>query len=552
MPLQHRAKHLTRYYQIGEVLARHGLGYLLDILGLERFVPFYKRAPGHISTPPAHVRQALEELGATFIKLGQLLSTRPDLIPLEYQRELARLQDQAPPIPAGQAEEVLAAELGRPISEVFASFEPEPFAAASIGQAHLATLKDGTEVVVKIRRPGVVEQVEEDLEILQNLAASANRRWALANQYDVVGLAQEFAQTLRSELDYLREGRNAERFAANFADNPEIHIPKVYWETTTSRVLTLERIKGLKINDLEGLAQAKVNRLALARRATNAILKMTFEDGFFHADLHPGNFFIEPNGRIGLVDFGMVGTVDDRTQEQLARLFVAVTSQDTERLVDTILELGVSRQKVDRAHFRRDLAHLLDSYADLSLGELPVEKIFEDLLSIIQRYNLQMPSNLVLLIKMVVMTEGLGTQLSPSFRLFDALRPYARNLMLRQYSPQVWVRRLGQAGLDAAQLGMELPRQVGRLLGEVERGDLEVGVRVVKADPLIRRLERIANRIVLGIIVAAFINGLAVLLAARGVPGWEQWINSLFTVGFIIASMIGGYLAWTILRSGHK
>lgn len=278
MATSRKHAHVNRTRQIATTLARHGLGYLVGILGLERFVPFHKGLLKHPRraqpyTRPEHVRMALEELGATFIKLGQILSTRTDLLPPEYLAEFARLQDAAPTIPLEAVQETISRELGQPIEAIFATFDPNPLAAASIGQVHAATLLDGTEVVVKVRRPGVVEQVEEDLEILQHLAVTASRRWERADQYDLVGLAQEFAQTLRAELDYLREGHNAERFAANFADDATVHIPRVYWKITTSRVLTLERISGIKINDLAALDAAGIDRVTLAERAARIILK---------------------------------------------------------------------------------------------------------------------------------------------------------------------------------------------------------------------------------------------------------------------------------------
>ena len=243
-----------------------------------------------------------------FVKLGQILSTRADLVPPDYQAELAKLQDAAPPVDAEVVGDVLAHEFGSDATAMFATFDFEPLAAASIGQAHAATLPDGTEVAVKVRRPGAVEQIEQDLEILQDLAARAGRHWTAAADYDLVGLAEEFAQTVRSELDYLREGRNAERFAANFADDPDVHIPRVFWEATTSRVLTLERVRGIKVSDLDALDAAGIDRRALAERATRVTAQMVFRDGFFHADPHPGNFFVESAGRIGLIDFGMVGS----------------------------------------------------------------------------------------------------------------------------------------------------------------------------------------------------------------------------------------------------
>ncbi|MBI2942242.1 MAG: AarF/ABC1/UbiB kinase family protein [Chloroflexi bacterium] len=557
MGTRRRDVYLRRSRQIANVLARHGLGYLVGVLGLERFTPFHKGLFGHPVRPepytrPEHVRMALGELGATFIKLGQLLSTRADLLPPEYQAELARLQDAAPPVPTAIVRDTVVAELGRPIEAIFATFEPTPLAAASIGQVHAATLLSGREVVVKVRRPDVVEEVEVDLDILQNLAAVASRRWEFASQYDLVGLAQEFAQTLRNELDYLHEGRSAERFAASFARDPAIHIPPVFWEQTTSRVLTLERIRGIKISDLAALDAAHIDRQRLAEQATRIYLKMVFEDGFFHADPHPGNIFVEPDGRIGLIDFGMVGTVDARTREQLVDVLLAVTTRDADRLVDTLLELGVVRRRVNRDLLQRDLEHMVSRYYGRTLGEVPLGQLLTDALGVIRRHRLQLPPNLALLLKTMVMSEGLGEQLDPSFNLTTMLAPYAERLVLRQYSPLLWAGRLRQASLDAARLGVEMPQQLRRIIGELERGGLEVGMRPTGFEPLIRRFERLANRIVLGIIAASFVNGLAVLMSVYRPPGWEEWAGTVFAAGFAFAGALGAYLAWSILRSGRS
>jgi ubiquinone biosynthesis protein len=546
----------ARRRQIAEILARHGLGYLVGALGLDRFVPFHRGLLGHTPraapyTRPEHVRLAIEELGTTFIKLGQILSTRADLLPPEYQAELAKLQDAVPAIPTPVVHDVIRQELGQPVERLFASFDPEPLAAASIGQAHAATLVDGTDVVVKVRRPGVVEQVEEDLEILQTLAATASRRWEIADTYDLVGLTQELDRTLRAELDYIREGRNAERFAESFADETGVHIPRIFWDTASSRVLTLERIRGIKINDLDALDAAGIDRPALAERAARITLKMVFEDGFFHADPHPGNFFVEPDGRIGLIDFGMVGTIDERTEEQLIRLLLAITSRDADRLVDAFLDLGVARRRLNRSLLRQDLEHLLARYYGRPLGELAIGRLLGDTMDVVRRHGLTLPPNLALLFKTAVMCEGLAAQLDPTFTLTTVLVPYAERLILRQYSPLLWGRRLGQASLDAARLGTDLPIQLRRLLGELERGDLQIGMRPEGFEPLVRRIERLGNRLELAIITAGFIYGLAVLMATYHPPGWEQWAGMIFAAGFVLAGALGAYLAWSILRSGR-
>lgn len=554
MSIRHQQGHTRRYRQVAGILARHGFGYLVGLAGLAQFVPFHRGLLGHPRRPapytqPEHVRMALEELGAASIKLGQILSTRADLLPPDYQAELAKLQDAAPPVPGDLVRERVEAELGRPVEELFAAFDPEPLAAASIGQAHAATLPDGTHVVVKVRRPGVVEQMEEDLEILEDLAVRLSRRWDLADQYDLVGLAREFSQALRAELDYIREGRSAERFRASFAGDPTVHIPRVYWETTTSRVLTLERIQGIKIDDLAALDAAVIDRRALAERSARIILKMVFEDGFFHADPHPGNFFIEPEGRIGLIDFGMVGTVDERTREQLFRLLLAVTSQDADRLADALLDLGVVHGRVVRDHLRRDLEHLVSRYYGRPLGEIEIGPLLEETLAIVRQHHLRLPPSLALLLKAMVMNEGLGARLDPSFRLTTVLPRYVRRLMRQQYSPSLWARRLNEAGMDAAMLGVELPHQLRRILGELERGELEVGMRPAGLGSLGRRFERLANRIVLGIIAAALINGLAVLMSVYHPAGWQQWTGPVFAAIFVVAAVLGAALLWSVFRS---
>jgi ubiquinone biosynthesis protein len=549
--------HLNRYRQIAEVLTRHGMGHAVDVMGLDRFVPFHRGLQRQQSQPrhdkdgsgPIHLRMAFEELGATFVKLGQILSTRHDLLAPAYQEELSRLQDGVAPIAPDLVRQIVATELGRPIDAVFASFDSTPLASASIGQAHAASLPDGTEVVVKVRRPGVVEQAEEDLEILQNLAEMASRRWELADQYDLPGLAAEYAQTLREELDYLREARNAERFRANFASDPDIHIPRVFWEMTTSRMLTLERVRGIKINDLAALDAAHIDRQALARRATKIILHMVFEDGFFHADPHPGNFFVEKGGRIGLIDFGMVGFIDERTKEQLVGMLTAMTAQDAGRMATVLQELGVSRQRIDRIALQRDLDYTLRQYYGQQLADIKISAVFSDTLSIIRRYHLQLPTNLALLVKAMVMEEGLGVQLDPDFNLADALAPYARRLLAHEYSPLLWARRLSVVSLDAARLGIDLPQQVSQILNDLQRGTLEVAARPVGLEPYIYAVERIVNRVVFGILTASFVIGLAMMLTADRPHGFAQWDGVFFALGIAGAIVLGIYVLWQLLRS---
>jgi ubiquinone biosynthesis protein len=550
--------HRARYAEIARALSRHGLGYLIAVFGLDRRVPLHRRLVVAASSadvaPPAHVRLALEELGATFVKLGQILSTRPDLLPVEYQSELARLHDDARPVPGDTVRALIEEELGLPPEDLFATFDLTPLAAASIGQAHSATLADGTEVVVKIRRPGVVEQVEEDLEILKNLAVQADRRWPAVAAYDLVALVDEFAWTLRGELDYLREARNAERFAVDFADDVDVHIPAVYWATTTSRVLTLERLHGLKVSDMARLDAAGIDRRSLAERATRVTARMIFEHGFFHADPHPGNLFIEPDGRIGLVDFGMVGEIDDELREQLGILLLALGRGDADRVTAALLDLGVAVESVDRRALRRDVTAFMRRYQGRSLGDVRVGSVINEVFAVMRRHRLQLPRELVVILKMVVMTEGMGARLDPEFQLGPVLRPYAEQLVADRMSPLFVARRLRETGMELAQLSVELPDQLRRLLTaldrDLDRDRAQVKVQIEDLEPLVGRLERTGNRMIAGVITAALVRGLADLTVSKS-PGRRTSV-ALFAGGAGASGTLAAYLGWSGLRVGRS
>jgi ubiquinone biosynthesis protein len=543
---------LARYREIAEALTRHGLGFLVDVIGLERFIPFRQRRENLTSTPE-HLRMMLEELGITFIKLGQLLSTRTDLLPPEYIAELSKLQDQvSTTISANEIAAILNEELNTPVQDIFAIFEFEPLAAASIGQVHTATLFDATNIVVKIRRPGAPEQVEEDLAIIQNLADIANRRWDVAELYDLPGLVYEFAQTLRAELDYMSEARNAESFARNFANEPAVHIPAVYLNATTSRIITMERIEGIKINSITELEAAGLSRSELAKQLTRIVLQMVFEDGLFHADLHPGNLFVRSEGQIGLIDFGRVGTVDERTQQQLAAVLLAIGMQDSERLTDAILAIAVTRKPVDRMLLQRDLQRLVSGFHGKPLKEIAFGAIINDALAIVRRYHLQLPSSYSNLFQTIVMLEGICTQLDPDYNLVELITPYTKKLIFKQHSGEAFLRRLGEASSDWAHLGATLPLQLQRLLDSIERGQIEVGLRSATFDPVVIHTERMVNRLVLGILVAALIIGLSIVLIVYHPAINQQWLGLLIGFAFVFVCLFGAYLMWTILRPRRK
>ena len=540
---------MERYRQIGEVLSRHGLGFIVGLTGLSRFVPFHRGVLGHEQrqepyTTPDHLRLALEELGPTFIKLGQLLSTRSDIVPAAYLRELSKLQDSAPPVAASVISDLVEQELGAKPDRVFASFNAQPLASASIGQAHLATLHDGTEVVVKVRRPQINEVIETDLAILQNLANRVSRRWEAAENYNLPGLVSDFAVSLRRELDYLSEGKNAERFAANFAADPDVHIPRVFWATTTARVLTLERITGTKVDNLAALDHAGVDRSALATKAAGVAVRMVFEDGFFHADPHPGNLFIEPDGRIGLIDFGMVGEVDDGLRHHLATVLAALTSHDVDKLARALLELSVVKRQVDREQFRTDLVRFVALYRGRRLGEVNIAALVSHLLGLLRKHRLQLPQEMAALLKFFLMIEGMGVRLDPDFNLGAFLGPYARQLLLDRYTPEALLRQLVTSGQDAASLAVDLPDRVRRLFDLLDASGVSVNLRATEFEPLVERAERIGDRLVAGIVAAAFIRGISELASADK-ERFGRWEGPLMGIGLGMGGALGAYLGWT-------
>lgn len=533
-----------REVQIAEVLARYEMGHLAEVFGLEGFASverrLLRREPAH--PRPESLRMALEELGPTFIKLGQALSTRPDLVSPDYRAELAKLQDDTRPVPTRVIEETITNELGVPAAETFASFDAEPLAAASIGQVHAATLHDGADVVVKVRRPGAAEEVEQDLEILQNMAARASHRWKEAKNFDLTGLAKDFADALRAELDYLEEARNAGEFAANFAAVADVHIPSVYTELTTSRMITLERVRGIKISDMAELEATGVDRAAVAERLGQTVAKMVLDDGFYHADPHPGNFFVEPGGRVGIVDFGQVGRVTDDQLATLSRLLIAVIRRDPDRLTTTLLTLRVPTEAVDRAALRRNLSQLLSAYGGRALHEVPIGRAITDVMGIVRRHNLIIPPDLSLLFAVLVMDDSLALELDNKFTFDGALTPYVERRLASHLSPSALAQRAEHFGMELAELAEELPGQFRRLLEVIGEGQFEVHLRTNDLEPLVGRIERLGNRVAISMLAAAVIDGLSELAAhntrSRG------WRRPLLAAGVAAVTSVSAYTAW--------
>jgi ubiquinone biosynthesis protein len=544
----------SRYREIATVLARHGLGWMIDQMGLGRLVPFYRSIvgrsrPSEPYSQPEHLRMALEELGVTYVKLGQILSTRPDLIPPAYVRELSKLQDQAPPISIEEVIDVIEQELGDSPDQLFATFNPDPLASASIGQVHAATLKDGTDVVVKVRRPGVEAQVERDLEVLAHLASLADRHTELGTHIDIEGWVQEFAFILRNELDYTREAHNARQIRQNFLGEPVIHVPYVYEQFTGDRSLVMERLRGVKVSNLDRLESKGYDRKKVARHAVHLQLKMVFEHGFFHADPHPGNFFVLPGEAIGLIDFGMVGTIDESLQNNLLRLAIAVEREDADQMVAELLDLGVATTHVRRELLKRDVNHLLQKYYGRSLGEVSAVELFGEMTGLARKHRLQLPTDLTLLLKVMAMSESLGTKLDPDFELIPFARPYLQRFWFQRFSPRRQFRRFRETAFELVDLLGELPRYTRRLLREVERGELAVHAQIEPLDELVGQLNAAINRLVMSILTGALIVALGLIMLVYNPPGWNQWAGWVFGLSFVLVSAFALVLLWEVWRS---
>ena len=544
---------VRRSREIAAVLASHGLASLAGWTGLSRFRGVLRRREPVVErTQAEHLRLALGELGVSFVKLGQMLSTRADLIPQEFVVELAKLQDAAPPVPYADIRAVLTAELGVAPEEAFARFDPVPIASASIGQVHAATLADGTEVVVKVQRPGIAEAVERDLELLFAGARWAQEHMAFARDLDLPALADEFAFTLRNELDYRRERQNVERFGRFFADDPRVHVPRAYAARSTGRVLTLERMTGIKISDLAALERADISGRAVAENAVHLFIRQILELGLFHADPHPGNFFVQPDGSIALLDYGMVGRVTEGLQLQLLRAGLAAMHFDSEALAEELYAMGVAGRGGRHAEFVRDLDHVLHRYAGSTVADISATQVIREFTDLAYRHRLQLPSELALLLRVIVMSDGMGLQLDPGFQFLDSANPLIRRRWRERHGPGQTLRRFGRSTWRNFEIGMEMPERLARLAARAERGQIDLNINHEGLGPTVRAFQAMINRLAIAVLLAATIVALGLMLAIGRPAGWPRLAGTMLSLAFPITLVLGAWIVFGMWRSGRR
>lgn len=538
-------RNLNRAVEIFSVLSKYGLANWASRFDVEFARNLFKAKDGQAlakQPPERRIRLALTELGPTFIKLGQVLSTRPDLVGVALAQELEHLQEEAPADSIGEVRQTIESEFHRPIEELFAEFDPEPLASASIGQVHAARLHSGEAVVVKVKHRHVEDKVRVDLDIIAGLAQFAEKMPEYRN-YRPMATMEEFRRTLLRELDFARERRNMQRFARNFRRDRRVRIPMAYAELCSSRVLTMERLTGIKLAEAAKVRGSRAELDEIARRGAHIFLEMIFTHGFFHADPHPGNIVILEGNVIGLFDFGMVGQVDERLREDIEDMLVALVGRDAEHLTSLIVRVGRVPQDLDLASLSYDVSEYVANYGDQPLNDFDFTGAINELTELIRRYEITLPPRIALLLKVLVMLEGMSRMASPTFNLMEVIRPYQRKLIMRRLSPLRRVRKLQRIYRELEHLAEVTPRSLSDILEQIQSGKFDVHLDH-------RGLEPSVNRLVMGLLTSALFLGSTIMLSQK-VPPLVGDVSFVGTAGAILSLVLAMRLFWAISKSGR-
>jgi ubiquinone biosynthesis protein len=534
---------LSRVTEIGRVATRHGFGYLLD----------RRRSADNEQDGDRgrRLREMFDELGPTFVKFGQLLSTRPDVVPPDIIAELRKLQDDVSPVPMADVERVVMEELGLTVEQAFLDFDETPIAAASIGQVHRATLPNEVQVVVKVQRPNAARQIESDLKLMASAARVARERVRQLDFIDTGELVDEFGRSIRLELDYQQEARNAETFRRNFAGDDRIAVPRVWWRYTTGRLLTLDRLQGTHVRDIDLEAWDDASRRELAYTLTDAWMAMIFRHAFFHGDPHPSNILHLDDGRLGLIDFGLAGRLTDLDMARLTRLFVDAATENVEALPRRLTDLGVRYPREREEELRSRLEELYYRYYGSRLSDIdPIEAIREGL-TLIYAMNLRLPTRFVILDKAIATLGSVAAEVYPDFNVFEVARPYAKRLIAERYSPRRVALRARAEVQDIAELALEVPRQVHDILNELRDGELEVRISNPGIDDLAHHMDVSVNRIAVALVILGGLVGSSLIgVLAKDGPHLLG-LHLLSVVGFVLSGAFGVWLLWGVFRSGR-
>ena len=542
---------IKRSRQITHVIVRYGLDYLIDRSKIDFLLKTRKRPRNYQKlTMPERLRLALEELGPTFIKFGQILSARPDFFPPAFIKELEKLQDRVPPFSSFCAQKIIEKELNKPLEKLFKNFETKPVAAASLSQVHKAILFNNKIVAVKIQRPDIKEIIELDIKILEKLAGLLENRLHNSWVYQPKLIVAEIKKTIRKEINFTNEAYNFEKFRINFKDVKYVKVPKIYWEMSTSKILTMEFIEGTKINQI---TQDKYKNLFdaknVAKQGADAILKQILEDGFFHADPHPANLLVQAPATIIMLDAGMVGYLDEKTTLSGAKLLRAIIDKDSGQVINNLENLGVIIKEFDKNSFRQDLKELFDRYLGVPLKNLEISKVSQDIFRMMIQHHLVLPSNLVLMIKALSVVETTGRQLDPDFDMVSATKPFVKNLLRKKFSPRQLFHKSNIILQESVELIEQLPQDLIDILRKVKEGRLKFNFEHQGLEKLTKEIDRSSNRLSFSLIIAALIIGSSLILQQKTGP-FILGYSALGIIGYILASFLGLGLIISILKSG--
>lgn len=563
-PLQftRSVRSLNRLRLIAQVLTRHGFGHIVAQINLTRFVPVWmlrkKAAPPSAeegaSAIGRRLAQVCAELGPTFVKLGQLMSTRPDLLPPEMLRELRKLQDKVPPFDTEEALEIIAKELGRPVDECFESFDRTPIGSASISQVYRATIANEGDVVVKVRRPDIEDIIRLDMQLLKWLAESLENLIPELRIFRPTMLVAELEEILTRELDFINEASTTTRFVEAFADDPWIHVPRVYWELSGPRILVLEALPGTNVESLldADSSSTPIDRRLIARRLADCYLKQIFELGMFHADPHPGNILVEPPATVGIIDFGQVGTIGDELMTEIVTIVYGCVNNEMDLVIDTLADMGALGPETDRDNLNRAMRVLINKYYGLPLKRLDLATLFAEFSEVIRRNDVVIQRDLSTLAKALGTISGVATRLDPELDLLELVKPRLREVLRDRFSPTHIARRTTLMGWDIFSILRRAPRQLRAALRKISSGTWELHVRHENIDRLISELDRSSNRLAFSIVIAAIIVGSSVVVgAAAELKVFGFPVQYIGIIGYLIAGVLGLGLSWAIFRSGR-